>query len=262
VASGRASKRKRAAQRAQAAAVAQQQQRRRRLGRRWVLLSVVAAVALAVGVGVVLAAAGKTKSDPTQGSTLPNAADAAALFAGIPQQGTALGRVNAPVTVVEFVDLQCPFCREFAVESIPTLVEKHVRTGKARLDIRGLVFLGPDSERGMRAAFAASRQNRMFDLMELLYYNQGAENSGWLSQDLIEAGARSFPGLDVARLVDDMDSGAVSELLSEHADEAERRDVSATPTIFVGPTGGKLTQVLIDGPTDVAAVERAIAAAR
>jgi protein-disulfide isomerase len=259
MASGRASKRKRAAQRLQASAV--EKQRRSALGRRWVLLSVVAAIAIAVGLGVVLAAAGETKSDPTQGSTLPNAAEAAALFAGIPQQGTVLGRVNAPVTVVEFVDLQCPFCREFAVESMPTLVEKHIRSGKARLDIRGLVFLGPDSERGMRAAFAASRQNRMFELMELLYYNQRAENSGWLSQDLIEAGARSFPGLDVARLVDDMDSGAVSELLSEHADEAELREVSATPTVFVGPTGGKLTKVPIEGPTDVAAVERAIAAA-
>src|ERR687895_662573 len=74
----------------------------------------------------------------------------------------------APVTLVEFVDLQCPYCREFAVDAFPALVEKYVRTGKVRIELRGLAFLGPDSERGLRAGFAAGRQGRMFDLMELL----------------------------------------------------------------------------------------------
>jgi protein-disulfide isomerase len=259
MASGKASKRKRAAQRQQEAVVAEQQ--RSVLTRRWVLLSLAAAVVVAVGLGAVIAAAGRSDSDPSVGTTLGNAAEASALFAGIPQQGPVLGRADAPATVVEFADLQCPFCREFAVESMPTLVEKYVRTGKARLEIRGLSFLGPDSERGVRAMLAAGQQNRLFDLMELLYYNQRAENSGWLSQDLIEAAARSFPKLDVARLVDDMDSASVSELVRAHADEAEEREVSATPTFFVGPTGDTLKKVDIEGATDVAALERAIVAA-
>jgi protein-disulfide isomerase len=223
-------------------------------------MAIAAAVAVAIAVGVILASTGG--SDETgDGATLPNAAEAVAIFSGIPQQGPRLGRAEAPVTILEFVDLQCPFCRELVIEAVPTLIQRHIRPGRARLEVRGLAFLGPDSERGMRASLAAGRQNQMFELMELLYYNQGAENSGWLSQELIEAAARSVPGLDEARVLEEMDSPAVSRLLEGHAGEAERRDVTGTPTIFVGPTGGELSRVRLSSATDVAAIERAIDAA-
>jgi protein-disulfide isomerase len=69
------------------------------------------------------------------------------------------------------------------------------------------------------------------------------------------------PGLDVARLADEMGSGAIAERIGEHAAEAERRGVDSTPTIFVGKTGGELRRVELTAPSDLAAIERAIAAA-
>jgi protein-disulfide isomerase len=227
--------------------------------RRWVLGAVVAAIVVAVVVGAVRARGGDESAD--EGATLTGAGEAIAVFDGIAQNGVVLGPPDAPVTLVEYFDLQCPFCREFAVESVPTIVDKHVRTGKVRVELRGLAFIGPDSARGMRAALAAAQQDRMFELAELLFYNQGPENAGWLSQELIEAAARSLPGLDVARLVEEMDSDAVSDLLAEHAQEAERRGVRSTPTIFVGPTGGELKRVQRKSATDVASIDKAIAAA-
>jgi protein-disulfide isomerase len=229
-----------------------------------VLGGVVAALLVAVVIGVVVATSGGdggAETASTDGATLVDATEATALFEGIPQQGLALGEPDAPVTMLEFADLQCPFCREFAVETLPELVERHVRTGKLRIELRGLAFIGPDSERGLRAAYAASRQNRLFEFTELVYYNQGAENSGWLSQDLIEAAGRSLPGVDVPRLVSDMDSGAVSDLIDDHAAEAEQRDVNSTPTVFVGPTDGELKPVTMASVTDVGAIEQAITAA-
>jgi protein-disulfide isomerase len=259
MARGKATKRNRAARRAQAPAV-RQAQRAGAGRRRWVFLALAGAVALAIAVGVILAST-RDSDETSDGSTLPNAAEAVAIFSGIPQQGPRLGRADAPVTILEFVDLQCPFCRDFVIEAAPTLIQRQIRPGRARLEVRGLTFLGADSERGMRACLAAGLQGRMFELMELLYYNQAAENSGWLSQDLVEAAARSVPGLDEQRLLVEMDSDAVSTLLEEHAEEAERRSVTGTPTIFVGPTGGELTRVQLSSANDVAAVERAIAAA-
>jgi protein-disulfide isomerase len=233
----------------------------RRGRRRWVGATVLAAIAISLAIAAGITWAGNDSRDVSRGTTLPTAGEATAVFRGIPQRGLVLGRPRAPVTVVEFVDLQCPYCRQFELEALPRLIDEHVRRGDVRLELRGLAFLGPDSELGLRAVLAASRQNRMFELMELLYHNQGAESSGWLSQDLVEAAARSIRGLDVARMVDDMDSDAVSELLDAHAAEAGRYAVDSTPTVLVGRTGGELARVELSSPSDVAALNRAIAAA-
>ena len=254
MASGKASKRKRA-QQAQVAAP------RQGVDRRLVVAASVAAVLVAAVVVGVLTTRGAEPETAARGATLPNATESTALYEGIPQRGLTLGRDDAPVTLVEYVDMQCPYCREFEVDALPALVDRHVRTGKLRVELRGLAFIGPDSDRGMRAVLAASRQNRLFEVKGLLFANQGHENTGWLTDELAEAAARSVPGTDVARFTSDMGSGAVSALLQEHAREASRLGVDSTPTIFVGATGGDLRRVELASPSDLGALERAIAAA-
>ena len=84
----------------------------------------------------------------------------AGLLRGIPQQGTALGSPDAPVTLVEYADLQCPYCAQWARDAFPELVRDYVRTGRVRIVFRGLAFLGPDSDAALRAALAAGQQRR------------------------------------------------------------------------------------------------------
>lgn len=260
MASGKASKRRRAEQRVQAP-VPRSARPGAGVDRRvWVGAAVAAALVLAVVAGVVTTRGGGGEQ-VAAGSTLPGAAEVTAVYDGIAQDGVALGPADAPVTLVEFADMQCPFCREFEVDVLPALIEKHVRPGRLRIELRGLSFLGPDSERGMRAVLAAGQQDRLFGMKALLFANQGAENSGWLSQALVEAAGRSLPGLDVARLVDDMSSDAVSEQRADHAAEAERRRVNSTPTILVGRTGEEPRLVQLSSASDLAAIEQAIAAA-
>ena len=259
MASGKASKRRRAAQQAAVQISARRNTQARADRRVWIAAAAAAAIALAVAIGIISTSDGET--DAATGSTLPDAAEATALFRGVPQQGVALGSATAPVTLVEFVDMQCPFCRDFEVQLLPSLVEKQVRTGELRVEIRGLTFVGPDSERGMRAVLAAGLQNHLYELLELLYFNQGPENSGWLSQDVVEAAARSIPGLDPSRLVADTNSAEVSELIAAHKEDARQRGVNSTPTVLVGKTGGELAAVDMASPTDAAAVREAIATA-
>lgn len=230
-----------------------------------VLLAGAAAVVVAIGavVGVVALTGGDGSAEtPSAGTAkLPGSAEVTRLYRGIPQSGATLGRSSAPVTLVEYVDLQCPFCRRFVTETFPTLVEKYVRPGKVRVELRGLAFIGPDSERGMRAAQAAAAQNRMFQFVDLLYFNQGAENGGWLSDELVRAAGASVPGLDVEKLVADSGASAVAEKLAADKAEAQADGVSGTPTILVGPTGEEPTQVALQSATDLASIEQAIAAA-
>ena len=260
MASGKASKRKRAAAGAQVR-VPRSARSEGGVDRRiWVAAAVAAALVIAVVVGIATTRGGD-EDQVAAGSTLADAAEVLAVFDGIPQDGVALGSADAPVTLVEFVDMQCPFCREFEVEVMPTLIEKHVRPGGLRIEMRGLSFLGPDSERGMRAVLAAGEQDQLYGMKALQFANQGAENSGWLSEDLVEAAGRSLPGLDVNRLVNDMNSDAVSTQLADHAAEAERRGVNSTPTILVGKSGEEPRLVQMTSPSDLAAIEQAIAAA-
>jgi hypothetical protein len=74
--------------------------------------------------------------------------------------------------VEEYADLQCPFCAAFSEQQLPGIVEDYVRTGRVRLRLRLLTFLGPDSVKGARTAKAAARQNRMWQFVEAFYADQ------------------------------------------------------------------------------------------
>jgi hypothetical protein len=52
-----------------------------------------------------------------------------------------LGNPNAPVTMIEFADLQCPFCRDYALNALPAIVQEYVRPGKVKLVFGGISFL-------------------------------------------------------------------------------------------------------------------------
>ncbi len=160
----------------------------------------VALIVLAIVLGFVFTGGSSSSNTPARGSLaggLPGAADAQRLFRGIPQHGNVLGSPKAPVTVVEYVDLQCPFCQEFETKAMPTLLSRYVRSGKVKIEARPIAFIGPDSERGRAGALAAGEQNRLFNYMQLLYLNQGTENTGWLDDAMATAAAASIPGLDV-----------------------------------------------------------------
>ena len=164
-------------------------------------------------------------------------------FAGIPQQGGVLGRRNAPVTMVQYVDLQCPGCRAFETEVMPSIVPKLVRTGKLKIETRPIAFIGPDSLPARYAAIAAGSQNRMFNFMQVIYANQGVENTGWLDNAFIEKAAASVPGMDVKRLLDEQKSHPGIAVGKTVDGDAKADKVSETPTLLIGKTGSKLRKV-------------------
>ena len=234
-----------------------------------VLLGAALAVLVLAGaaVGIAVAVSGKNSSSsvsvPARGSLasapLSEAAAAYRLFAGIPQHGNVLGSPKARATMVEYVDLQCPHCRDFEATVMPTIVQRFVRTGKLKVEARPIAFIGPDSSRGRDAAIAAAEQNRMFPFMQVTYFNQGTENTGWLNDDFVKQAAASVPGIDVPKLVDAAGSSAVAARGKTFDAEATADAVPGTPALYAGPSGGRLQQVPSnDEATAVAAIERAL----
>lgn len=173
-------------------------------------------------------------------SVLHDATTVQALFAGIPEQGNTLGRADAPLTLVTFVDPQCPYCREWETQVLPVLVRDYVRPGRLRIEVNVLHFIGPDSTSAALYLSAAGMQNLLWPTMETLYQNQGEENSGWFSQAFIRSLGRSVQGLNTARWQrDSRSTKAKSELVVAQV-LAERAKVQSTPTLFLGRTGGHL----------------------
>jgi protein-disulfide isomerase len=226
-----------------------------------VLVLAIAAVVL----GVVLTGGDSTDTAvPARGSlvnALPGAVETQQLLKGIPQSGNVLGKPEAPVTVYAYVDAQCPYCRQFEAQALPALVERYVRTGKAKLELRPIAFIGSDSERGRTAMIAGAEQNKMFNVAQLLFLNQGAENSGWLSDELVEHVAASIPGVDVPRFLEDRNASSVDDQAGAFDADASTDHVSSTPTILVGKSGQKAKLVTLATATDGEPVAQAIDAA-
>jgi protein-disulfide isomerase len=160
--------------------------------------------------------------------------DAPSQLRGIPQDGIALGDPAAPVTMVEFADLQCPFCREYAQNVLPELIDRYVRTGKVRLELHLLRFIGEDSDVLARTAAGAAAKDRMWHVVELAYARQGRENSGYADERFIDELARDA-GLEK---VDD--GPAAEETVAAGEEAARAAGIDSTPSFLIGPTGGTL----------------------
>jgi protein-disulfide isomerase len=194
---------------------------------------------------------------------LPGCQDVASLFKGIPQKGLYLGSPSAKAQMVMFIDLQCPFCQNYETTVMPTIVKKYVRTGKVRIQVEPWAFIGPDSVRGQKAMFAAAKQNKAWNFAEVLYLNQATENTGWLSDSMVAQAAASVDGLDVKQLWTERKTGSISKSADEVAALAKARNVTGTPTVFVGKTGKTPKLVGASGSVpDLAQTEAAIDAAQ
>jgi protein-disulfide isomerase len=85
-----------------------------------------------------------------------------------------LGKNNAPVTVVEFSDFQCSFCRKFWAETLPKLKETYIEKGQARFLYRHFAILGKLSVQAAQASECAAEQGKFWPYHDRLFQNQGA----------------------------------------------------------------------------------------
>ncbi len=152
---------------------------------------------------------------------------------GIQQHGAMLGSPNAGVTLIEYADPQCPGCRAYTENFFPTVVDAYVRPGKLDTEFRGFPFIGSDSIKGYRFFLAAAEQNKLWNLQEAMYRNQGGENSGWITDDLIRELASQIPGLDVQKLFADAGSAKITQEAEDAGAKARAAGIQGTPTLLV-----------------------------
>lgn len=106
-----------------------------------------------------------------------------------------LGDSNAPVTVIEYGDYQCPFCARFFIDVEPLIRQKYIETGKVKMIFRNYAFLGPESPAAAEAAECAKDQGQYWAYHDALYaaeHQDGQERNGNLNKDLFETIAQSL----------------------------------------------------------------------
>jgi protein-disulfide isomerase len=193
--------------------------------------AVVFAFGIAIAAAVALVAVALLSRDDS--SATPPTANPVVSLNGVPQHGVVLGNPDAQVLMIEYADQQCPGCRLYTEEFFPTLVREYVRPGKVKVEFRGFPFIGDDSVKAYRFLLAASEQDKLWNLQEALYRNQGDENSGWVTDDLVRRVAGEIPGLDVNKLFADASSPAIDQEAAGAAEAASNAGITGTPTFLL-----------------------------
>lgn len=210
----------------------------------------VAAVAV-----IAIAAIVSTSSNgaPSDGAALARST----VVDGVPETNGVLGDPKAPVTITEYVDLQCPICAEASKTTLPTLIDDYVKTGKVKLQARTMHFLGPDSVTAARVAAGAQQQNKLWSFIETFYANQGTENSGYATEDFLKSVATTA-GVNADAALKYADTNEAEAALTTANQDAQAVGADSTPTFTIKKGDGP-EQVLQVGAGDLkAALEKAL----
>jgi protein-disulfide isomerase len=205
--------------------------------------------AVLIGGAVVFAAFYKGGASPSPATTPPtddtgtttpvaNATNTDVMTLG--PRDAILGNVNAPVTMIEYGDYQCPYCgEEFFAQTEPEIVANYVNTGKVRFVFRNFAFLGAESTAAAEAAECAEDQNKLWAYHDALYTGKvaddakgGSEDDGYFTNTLFINIATQL-GLNVPTFTSCINSGKYANLVAQEKTDAEAQGVNSTPTFFI-----------------------------
>jgi len=154
-----------------------------------------------------------------------------------------LGNVNAPVTLIEYGDYQCPFCGiEFFAKTEPQIIKDYVNTGKVRFVFRDFAFLGAESTAAANAAQCAEDQGKLWAYHDALYAGKvaddtkgGGESDGFFSStELIKLGQQI--GLDMTKFTSCVQNNTDATIVAQEKTAASAQGVNSTPTFFINGT--------------------------
>lgn len=176
----------------------------------------------------------------------PQQADVGAATAGALQnlmtlggRDVVLGDQNAPVTLIEYGDYQCPFCARFFTDSEPQIRAHYIQTGKAKIVFRNLAFLGPESIASAAAAECAKDQNQFWAYHDALYsakindtINGGSENDGYFTAKVFVSLATALK-MNVGSFAQCIATKKYDPTIVSGTSIAENAGVASTPTLYV-----------------------------
>jgi len=150
-----------------------------------------------------------------------------------------VGQANAPVTIVEWSDYQCPYCKQFELTTLPQIMKDYVDTGKVKIVFMDFTFLGNDSVTAALYNRSVWKlyPNQYFAWRTAMYTAQDEEgDKGFGNAASIDKLDATIPGLDAAKITADVKANTATYQAAVDADKAEagKAGVNATPSFVIG----------------------------
>lgn len=149
-----------------------------------------------------------------------------------------IGKKNAPLTIAFWSDFQCPYCKNFELDTLPQIIQNYVDTGKVKVVFMDFAFLGDDSTTA--ALYSRSiwklYPDQYFAWREAMYVAQDAEHGGFGNVTSIDTLNATVAGLDATKIAADVKANASTYQAAVDADkvEAQKVGVNATPGFVIG----------------------------
>jgi protein-disulfide isomerase len=153
------------------------------------------------------------------------------------------GDVDAPVTLIEFADFQCPFCGRFARQTAPIIDSEYIDTGKVNMVFKHLALRGSDSISASMGLQCAGEQGKFWEYHDVLFQNQGAENSGWASREKLKEFASDI-GLDRQQFDSCLDEEKYKPTVERDLAMVKELDFHTTPSFLIIKSDGTEMEVL------------------
>lgn len=138
------------------------------------------------------------------------------------------GDADAPVTIVEWSDYQCPFCGRFYSDALPQIEEQYIKTGKVKLVYRDFpLSFHPQAQKAAEAAECAKDQDRFWDMHDRLFDNQAS-----LSVGNFKVWAKEL-GLDTDAFNTCLDSGSKASEVQKDMLDGQKAGIRGTPGFMI-----------------------------
>ena len=154
------------------------------------------------------------------------------------------GKVSAPITIIDFSDFQCYLCNRFVKNTEPLVNQSYIQTGKVALVFNHLPNRGFDSMGAALAAQCTNDQGKFWQFHNLLYSNQKAIDSGWVSKENLKNFASRIPGLDIKRFDGCFDSEKYKSFVQKNIELALSFGFKETPSFIVENSNGSSQETM------------------
>lgn len=148
----------------------------------------------------------------------------------------AIGSVDAPVVMTEWIDLRCPFCASFSRDTLPALITDYVDTGKVRIEFVDVAYFGELSLDGQIAARAAADQDKYVEYVTAVFDAAPEKGHADLTRDVLIDFAEQVDMPDMARFTSDLDDPQLRSTAEAQTLEAQQLGVTAVPFFVAGQT--------------------------